>query len=202
MGAFFDTWQRTAHMYLCFDFEMGDGNWSAGALSDWLMLKNVVKRFKDLTWINNYFLTPPTVFSHQLYGLSLSRIFYDTLSRSQFYYSGTFLLWCAWRKAANWMWKDKFTFDCFKWRYSLQFKSQVVQSKVNWILCLYMQIKKMQLFRMSKNDTPFEHVSFKVLYVFSSPDSLYTGSQNFYCYCHVTCLSLKIQSNVLYGLQW
>lgn len=121
---------------------MGDGNWSAGALSDWLMLKNVVKRFKDLTWINNYFLTPPTVFSHQLYGLSLSRIFYDTLSRSQFYYSGTFLLWRAWRKAANWMWKDKFTFDCFKWRYSVQFKSQVVQSKVNWILCLYMQIKK------------------------------------------------------------
>lgn len=42
LGAFFDTWQRTAHMYLCFDFEMGDGNWS---VSDWCwkMLWNALK---------------------------------------------------------------------------------------------------------------------------------------------------------------
>lgn len=30
--AFFHTWQRTAHMYLCFDFEMGDGNRTTGRL--------------------------------------------------------------------------------------------------------------------------------------------------------------------------
>lgn len=84
--------------------------------------------------------------------------------------------------------------------FSLSRKSFRARS-IEYCACIC-KFKKMQLFRMSKNDTPFEHVSFKVLYVFSSPDSLYTGSQKFYCYCHVTCLSLKIQSNVLYGLQW
>lgn len=81
--------------------------------------------------------------------------------------------------------------------FSLSRKSFRARS-IEYCACIC-KLKKCSYFGCPKT---FEHVSFKVLYVFSSPDSLYTGSQKFYCYCHVTCLSLKIQSNVLYGLQW
>lgn len=168
------------------------------------MLWNALKTL--LEWIT-LFSPHPLFFSHQLYGLSLSRIFYDMLSRSQFYYSGTFLLWCAWRKAANRMWKDKFTLDCLIWRYSLEFKSQVVQSKINCILCLYIQRKQQQqqqkcnYFGCPKT-TPRLNMFLSKLCTDSTALTHCTPAlKKCYCYCHVTCLSLKLQSNILYGLQ-
>ena len=76
VGAFFCTWQRTAHMYLCFDFEMGDGN------------KPLDFCVSNEDIFIEFFATIPHFRPHYI-GINL-----QVFNMGTFFCCGHFLLWC------------------------------------------------------------------------------------------------------------